>query len=401
MKKILISLLDTRTKTLIKVGDILKRKNITPYYFSNEDVRHLCRDTLLILDESGRVSCESRLKKSFQTIFESDRSMHFYYSESDAIKIMQKWYDDTKNFILSMDVDYCLIEGTPAHELVVEMVCNDLGVGIINIFHAPGPRGWSLASKSSIEYPLYSNQAKNNKYISQIFSLQETVKTYLDVKHTWYSKVLRLVKRRKNYNYYPKWYICLKVFKFPANVLIRLILKFWGNLQYNHVLYLHEEPERTVYNCGAAFRTQLSALKAISKDLNINISVKEHPNHKGNLPLRFYLGVLFHPRLNYITRLSRTPELVWTFSGSIAWERSLKSLPVVSLGKTYLHKSKFVFGYPIVFNDIEKSDNLFDYVSNHVFAGELTGTHWIPGEISNSNVENLSEIIITCMNEGK
>ena len=399
MKKVLISLLDTRSDTLIKVGDLLKSNNITPYYFSNEKITHMHQDPVLILGEQEYSVCDINLKAKFQKIFETDRSMRFYYSESVAIKIMQKWYDNAKEYILHRNIKHCLIEGTPAHELVVELVCIDLGVNIINICHAPGPRGWSLASKSSIEYPLYGNQNKNEEYIAQLSGHQNEIKVYLDSKHTWYGKVLRLIKRKRNYNYYPKWYIVLKVLKYPINIVLRFILKIWGNSQYNHVLYLHEEPERTVYNCGAVFNTQLSALKTISKDLNINISVKEHPNHKGNLPLGFYLSILLHPRLNYITTLSRTPELVWTFSGSIAWERSLKGLPVVSLGKTYLHKSNCVYGYPDIFNHIEKEDDLVDYISKHVFAGELTGTHWIPSEISDANIENLTKIIVTCINE--
>ena len=57
-----------------------------------------------------------------------------------------------------------------------------------------------------------------------------------------------------------------------------------------------------------------------------------------------------------------------------------------------MHKSSFVYGYPDIFNHIDKEDDLIEFISKHVFVGELTGTYLIPGEISDANIENLTKL---------
>lgn len=398
MKSIIISLLDTRTPILVKLGKLLKKRGFKVYYFSNENFdKEFHIDNMLLLDENIDIEVEPNLKSKFEKIYKSDRSLHYYFNKDKALMLMQTWHNKAEAFIKKHKIEFCFIEGTPAHELVFEMACKKNNVKIINIIHAPGSRGWSLISKSSVEYPLYKNKKANKEYIDQIKNKPISNKIYLDVNHTLIGKIKRLIFMPKNFNQFPKNIKIIKGICFPINLFLRFILSI-NKKQFNHVFFVHLEPERTVYNCGAIFTRQKDALKYITKNLGFKITIKEHPNHIAKLPLSFLLHILINPKINYVTKLTHTPKLAWTFSGSIAWERTLQGLPVVALGKTYLQKSNLVKGFPKIKTNIGKYDgDFFNYISKHVFKGELTGTHWSPNDLSDENIENLFTAVKNCM----
>ena len=399
MKSIILSLLDKRTAPLLKLGSLLVKEGFIVNYFSNEKINlHSDLNDFLFLNEDFIDKIDPTLELKFKKIYKTDRSLYFYFSEQKALKLMQSWYNKSILFIEKHQIEYCMIEGTPAHELVFELACLDQKVGIMNIFHSPGPRGWSLISKSSVEYPLYSNMKKNLDYVDSVNNQESSRKIYVDIKESKIFKALRFIKRKKNYNYYPKSIIIFQLVLYPIALFLTWILCRLSRQQHNHVMYLHMEPERTVYNCDADFSSQISALNFLTKELGFYITLKEHPSWIGKRDIRFYLQVLLNPRLNYYMDLEKIPKLVWTFSGSVAWERIKEKSPTVVLGRTYLHKSKYVRNFPNIYCHVKKvENNFFEVLSNYAFEGEMNGENLSPSVSDEGNIKKLYEAIKICI----
>jgi len=395
---LVLSLLDTRTPTLIKLGTLLEKEGFDIFYFSNEPCSSILNQKKMIeLNINDQCDINSELISKFSTIYKNDRSLSYYINEKKAMQMMQAWYENSVKFIISNGINYCLIEGTPAHELVFELACIDNNVAILNFFHAPGPRGWSLVSRSSVEYPLYKNSVKDLNYLNTVTKVKGIRKVYVDVSERKITKLFRFLKRKRNYNYYPKHIILVKAAFFPLSYLLSKLLERMSGPQSNHVFYLHMEPERTVSNCGSLFTNQLEAIKCLTYNCDLHITLKEHPDWIGKRPISFLFQALINPKINYKTVLTSQPKLAWTFSGSIAWERTQNELPTMALGNTYLQKSLYVRSFPEIADSISKQDDdFFNFISDYVFEGELFGENLNPEVSEPANLNNLLRAIKIC-----
>lgn len=394
---IALSLLDYRSDVLIKCAQLLETQGQNVCYFSNQNMRDIIEnDRFLEFKINTETDEHPQLRSKFIEIYKNDRSLKYYLSEDLAPRVLASWLSESLTFIHKYDVKCAVIEGTPAHELIFEIACEMLGVKVINIFHAPGPRGWSLISSSSIEYPLYKCSQYKSRYLQDLSRKSDERKIYVDTKESWDKKIYRFIRREKNYNYYPKWKIILDAFATPFSLALSLILvKIKGNAG-NSVFYLHMEPERTVSNCGAPFSSQKQALDYITNTLNINITLKEHPDWLGKRPLRFLIYVFLNPNLNYILKSGNSHGLTWTFSGSIAWENELNSKKTVILGNTYLKHAKNVYALFARNEIVSKEENFFDYIASHAFPCELAGANLSSYVMSDENIKNLSAAIMQC-----
>ena len=196
---------------------------------------------------------------------------------------------------------HIFIEGTPTYELILELVCSRLSLSVLNLFHAPGPIGYMLISSSSVEHPLIKNNGRNPTYYKQIKGRNSGRKVYAQPESKLV-KLLRFFRRKPNYNYQPKWFILLGKIKFPIRYLLAYFVCWCSLRKHNHVFYLHMDPERTVFNCGAVFNNQLDAIKAIASDSDIKLLVKEHPVMVGRRTCRELLSLLFNRKISYRSR---------------------------------------------------------------------------------------------------
>ena len=160
----------------------MENHGVAVCYISNELFNDISEQRpYLHFDENKQYTIADDNKEDFERIYNSDRSLYFYYSKARAISLMQYWFEKSLQFIKKQKIKYSIIEGTPAHELVFELACKKSRVCIINIFHAPGPRGWSLISDTSVEKNLFKNFGRRTDYFSQAKKLQEARKVYADV----------------------------------------------------------------------------------------------------------------------------------------------------------------------------------------------------------------------------
>lgn len=395
---IALSLLDLRAPLLIEVGKKLKECGQKVCYFTNQKIDNLNKNELvLILTELPIQKKYPLFKERFRHIYFNDRSFKYYHTEEQAIKIFSYWLDASIKYIEKNEIKFALIEGTPAYELIFEIACEIKSVKIINVFHAPGPRGWSLISSSSVEINLYKSKKFKNSYLSALKNNASKRKVYVDINESIFEKLIRFIKRPRNHNYYPKHVIIADIILRPISYLLSYILVVFKGTQENNVLYLHQEPERTVSNCGSIFSNQIEAIRYITKKLKLKVTLKEHPDWLGKRQLKFLFYVLFNKDVSYIITQKRDVELAWTFSGSIAWENELISKPTILLGGTYLKHAKHVHPIFIDERNVYKYNNFFDFISEHVFPCELCGVNLTSEALSNKNINNLSKAILVCL----
>ena len=393
-----ISLLDMRTPVLRHLGNNLIKEGYDVCYFSNEKQNLInIQEPNFLIDGSGVCSVDSNHINRFQTLYENDRSIKYYYKKYDALRLFEYWYKLSVDFISQHNVTAALIEGTPAHELVFEMACKDMSVRILNVFHAPGPRGWSLISDSSIEQNLFKNKQFSTTYLTDVYSAQQQRKTYVDFNEKPFTKLKRFLKRPINFNYYPKYMILGSFVSRPISILLSYLLILFKGSQKHSVFYLHMEPERTVSNCGSPFMNQIAAIEYITKKLKHNITLKEHPDWVGKRDIKFLFYALLNKRVTYVISLKREVKLAWTFSGSIAWENELKLKPTILLGNTYLRCAPSTYAIFSKSNDYEKVNDFFKHIADHVFQCELSGVNLTPEVISKENVHRLTNAVVNCL----
>lgn len=103
---------------------------------------------------------------------------------------------------------------------------------------------------------------------------------------------------------------------------------------------LHVDPEASTMHLAPDFTDQLQVIEALAKrrPLHMNILVKEHPNMIGRRPRGFYNSIrklpgvyLIHPSVPSID-LIRRAKLVFTITGTVAWESIVSGTPAAMLG---------------------------------------------------------------------
>ena len=124
------------------------------------------------------------------------------------------------------------------------------------------------------------------------------------------------------------------------------------------------------------------------------MTIKEHPTWVGKRPLKFLIYVLLNPNVNYTLTIGEIPKLAWTFSGSVAWERSKINKSTVCFGDTYLRRLPSVEGFPKLDNlYTAKKKDVFELLTDYVFECELIGVNLAPAVAKNKNIEKLSEAV--------
>ena len=108
--------------------------------------------------------------------------------------------------------------------------------------------------------------------------------------------------------------------------------------------------------------------------------------------------LVIQPKNQLPIKIDEHPKLAWTFSGSIAWERTRDKLYTIVLGKTYLHKSCYVYGYPELEPlPLMKENNFFEYLADYVVEGNLVTTSMNDKVLDQENITALSHALFNAI----
>ncbi len=103
---------------------------------------------------------------------------------------------------------------------------------------------------------------------------------------------------------------------------------------------LHVDPEASTMHLSPEFTDQVAVIELLAKrrPLHMNIMVKEHPNMIGRRPPGFYEAIRRLPGVYLINpaiasrELVKRAKLVFTITGTVAWEAIVLQKPAVMLG---------------------------------------------------------------------
>ncbi len=117
------------------------------------------------------------------------------------------------------------------------------------------------------------------------------------------------------------------------------------------VLYLHVCPERSVDVVASWFSNQLEVIRNIRRALpsRFDLLVKEHPSATGGQTLSFYTELKRIPNLRLVDahfdsrQLMRGSAVVFTISGTPAYEAALLNVPAIIFSQVYFRRLPLVF----------------------------------------------------------
>lgn len=173
-------------------------------------------------------------------------------------------------------------------------------------------------------------------------------------------------------------------------------------------LYLHVCPERSVDVVASWFSNQLEVIRNVRRALpsRFDLLVKEHPSTTGGQKLSFYRELMRIPNLKLIDahidsrQLMRGASVVFTISGTPAFEAALLNVPAIIFSQVYFRRLPLVFpcdapsmlpdlirqalAAPRESDDRAEIDFLADILLNSVESGWNGGAGTLPDEVIDS-----------------
>ena len=191
MKRVAYSLLDLADRVIFDVAENLSEMDVECYFVACRDIDFVVDKTkFLVFDINLAYTPDKQNVAKFIEFYKNDRSLKFFYSEQEALSLMQYWYEKSSEFLIKNKITHIFIEGTPTYELILELVCSRLSLSVLNLFHAPGPIGYMLISSSSVEHLLIKNNGRNPTYYKQIKGRNSGRKVYAQPE----SKLVKLLR---------------------------------------------------------------------------------------------------------------------------------------------------------------------------------------------------------------
>lgn len=171
---------------------------------------------------------------------------------------------------------------------------------------------------------------------------------------TWYtSSILKYItKTKRDYSdENPFWNIFDKAKRKLRELSFQS--RYWSDLGENEkysFFPLHLEPEMSLLLLAPRYTDQLHLIKQIARSLPIEqkLYVKEHPQMLGYRTNAFYKELLKIPNVKIIrpnipgATLAKGAEIVFTISGTAAWEAILLGRPVITFGDVFYNELSFV-----------------------------------------------------------
>lgn len=421
---ICFSLLNKRTPFFLKVMSKITNANVSAVLDDDQELNKYINDfpsSYLVLSSecNSKTSLPAGVSEDILSrlseIFLRDRNMYQHLTLPDAVIVMVGWYISCCDFFDKNRVTHLVIEGTPAYELVAELAAHSCGVKIISPFGAPVVPGFSLVGLDSEWRNIFIREDVNCEYISLLdntSNLGVKVRDY-SVKASYTNIITQKLSQTK-------LYLLNRSLNFPSlrfvfeNFIVRKIRILYKKLfkyilpiykgSFDYVVYLHKEPEKSVSNCGAEFRTQLQALIEFRKCYPLaKIGLKSHPHAKGFQSLRDLkylrsLGFYSADNMRPVDCVATNTKVI-SFSGSVLTEVVLLGGSAISFGGSYQCRAegvKKMFAAPDTMVNSEHQLNLEqyrNYLGQAAFKFEVSDVVSRPEIMSDSNVANFISML--------
>lgn len=421
---ICFSLLNKRTPFFLKVMSKITNANISAVLDDDPELNKYIKDLpssyLVLSSECNSIislpaGVSEEILSRLSEIFLRDRNMYQHHTLPDAVTVMFGWYINCCDFFDKNRVTHLVIEGTPAYELVAELAANSCGVKIISPFGAPVVPGFSLVGLDSEWRNVFLGEDVNCEYIGFIdnaSNLGVKVRDY-SVKASYINAITQKISQSKLYfsnrslNFPSLRFVIENLIVRKTRILYKKIFKdilpsYKGSFDY--VVYMHKEPEKSVSNCGAKFRTQLEALIEFRKCYPLaKIGLKPHPHAKGfqslhDLKFLRSLGFYSADNMRPVDCVATNTKVI-SFSGSVLSEVVLLGGSAISFGDSYQCRAegvKKMFAAPGSMVNSEQQLNLEqyrNYLGKAAFKFEVSDVVSRPEIMSDSNVANFISML--------
>jgi hypothetical protein len=163
----------------------------------------------------------------------------------------------------------------------------------------------------------------------------------------------------------------------------------------NYVTYfLHVQPERSIDVMAADYSDQISVIKIIRRALPISyiLYVKDHPANDGAQSYNFYKEISKIPNTKMVWRNSDSTKLIinsriiFTISGTVAFESALLGKPSVVFSNTFFSKLSNVYVYSTPMNLSEYIRSILR-VSETLFNINNDNDHLLLSDILKNSIE--------------
>ncbi len=423
---ILFSLLDHRSEVLLKLSNtifeiyghkpffacddswvyktIIKDNKFNSSNFIKFDFNSFSKELNLIDDkiliELQQIRIRDRYLKKLESTFTE--------------KLLKSWYISAKSFLIKNNINVILIEGTPAFELVLELVAIELNIKIIVPDNLWKFKNWSVIYSRSNYSELYSAPL----VMSSVFYSNFKDFDSISYKRVTYGKkvnklyqFLNLLKNkpsRINGESYFQRFI-----KTVSSSINRICISYDSlpNSDF-YVYFMHIEPEKTVDNVGFNLESQFSLIWHLATKIPLGkyLIVKEHPDNNGRLDIDTINKIKSIPGVLYVSKRESTLYLiksalgVFTISGTISIEAQLYNNNVYVFGNGHFLKSDSIM-------KIENITNVSDYfliesnkheqlatnyilnLSKHAFNFEFSDCISLPSCLNDENIFRMANCI--------
>ncbi|MFP8487472.1 hypothetical protein ACKGJO_00085 [Gracilimonas sp. Q87] len=413
----------------------------------NELVSIYSKENVLLINNEINESKELVELKYFE-IIRNDR--HFKFNENDSLIYLKSIQEPVFNFIKKNSISHVFGELTHGYELVIYLLikikfrghCRYLNPHTIRI---PDNR---FAFFSDLKQSKFYSNKHNKKYdevfIKSLFSIKKPDYFYRNnLKIKEQKRILTRLARIKRFftseNIQKDNPRMIKI-KNIVDRIRRPITEEINRFAYNFIktnsmndlkgkeyFYypLHKQPEASIDVLGVYYNNQLELVKSIVQLLPINhfLVVKEHPNAIGDRGFRFYRNLKNDPRIIFVNEkcdsheIIKYSDVVFTVSGTVAYEAALMGVESFTFSETFFNKLKHChkvsyedFRNHYNFNHFlkkfkkmnENKMNIYEfgnYILNNSFNGNISDPVTNYDSISKDNIENVSKAFLEIIHD--
>ena len=397
---------------------------------------------ILLIEKSSEYTAKSEVDiESFEHV--NDLSLHKLYFMDRLIKDW-KWTDAEKyfkltinnvdNFILTNNIKLIFGETTAAHEILISSLCKYRSINFFNPFtiRIPGDRFAFFKNRENKDFyefrsPIYV--ASDDEIVSLIDDLKaggkKSTPEYFIKNNTkpkynhifFYTSIKRFIssiqESRHNASMKTLRYHIFKEPKWlrPINYILSKIFKVFDNQISSkpYVLYtLHKQPEASIDVLGTDWQNQYELIKHISMNIpsEYNIYVKEHSNALGDRSVKYLKKIKRIPGVKLISPFADTKklildaEIVFTVSGTVAYEASLLGVKNITFGNMFFNDFSSSYNHRILekYTDILKTNKCTFSISDFekmktIYANSFEGIITTDKDLISESSPNLLKIV--------
>lgn len=406
---------------------------------SREKILELIYSSSDFLESSEKEALLARLLedelKSDISVFQSVLMDRFltYSNRSDLAEYVFLYYRDMVRWIENNDIHLVFGEPTAFNELLLYTICKARGVIFTSPNHMRYPSDRVVFTIGYLKERLvelkniedreqgkeYLEKFKANRKPPSYFTINNNTKT-LDLSRILKSVANRIRQRSKgptnhlthhplkeriayNFRKLANSFILLKVHSYPKIEEIKTRKAFYG---------IHVQPENSIDVIASYFSDQLKLIKDIRRALpfDYTLIIKEHPNKLGAKPMRFYKEIRKIPGVTVLHPLAsafeilEVSDLVFTVSGTIAYEAGLLGKPAIMFSPLYFNKlSTIIYCENIsdlrfaiqsamtLEQNVEADKKVLEDLFENSHEGYWTDPYTDPNVLEESNIKMLSK----------